>query len=41
MAHRGMTKLRKVEKAGLIVLCVVMLVTLGLGSGSTMRHPAW
>jgi hypothetical protein len=35
MAHRGMTKLRKIEKAGLIVLCVVMLVTLGLGTGST------
>lgn len=30
MAHRGMNKLRQVEKIGLIVLCVVMLGTLGV-----------
>ncbi len=35
MAHRGMKKLRQVEKIGLIVLCVLMLSMLGLGTGST------
>lgn len=32
MAHRGMTKLRSIEKAGLIVLCVVMIAMLGVSS---------
>ena len=37
MAHRGMKKLRQVEKAGLIVLCIVMLGTLGIGTSTVFR----
>jgi len=37
MAHKGMKKLRQVEKAGLIVLCIVMLGTLGLGSATVFQ----
>ncbi len=35
MAHRGMKKLRQVEKIGLIGLCVLMLSMLGVGGAST------
>ncbi|MHC4862063.1 MAG: hypothetical protein ACYTDY_18440, partial [Planctomycetota bacterium] len=35
MVHRGMRKLRQIEKAGLIVLCVAMLATLGVSSQAT------
>jgi len=37
MAHKGMKKLRQVEKAGLIVLCIVMLGTLGIGTTTVFK----
>lgn len=37
MAHRGMKKLRQIEKIGLVGLCVLMLTTLGIGMGSPLR----
>ena len=37
MASRGMTKLRSVEKTGLIILCIAMLAMLGIGTGPALQ----